>query len=162
MAAATAPRWTLFLDRENRVWDETWRLLGGSEGGGPKPDCPWDVQCRARRGVPDRALTQLLGCLEALDLSQVVQRFRNDAERSERDGSKGCQMTPALAERVWQVTQVLARSTVVQGSQRAARAWLLTPARGLDAARPVELLTTAQGTEAVLKHLQRLALNAYV
>ncbi|WP_183489271.1 MULTISPECIES: MbcA/ParS/Xre antitoxin family protein [unclassified Roseateles] len=50
----------------------------------------------------------------------------------------------------------------MQGSQRAARAWLLTPARSLDAARPVELLTTAQGTEAVLEHLQRLALNAYV
>lgn len=37
MAAATAPCWKLFLNRENQVWDETWRVLAERKVGAQSP-----------------------------------------------------------------------------------------------------------------------------
>lgn len=158
--AAATPSWRAFLARDNAVWEDTWALLGGEVGWGWKPSGPWDVHCRAREGVPYRALAILMTRLDALEVAQVFEALRDDADIGQRDTSARTSMTPGLAARVWELAHVLASATERQGSRDAAQDWLRSPTSGLGANCPMGLLRTAQGTKLILAHLQNLALKA--
>jgi putative toxin-antitoxin system antitoxin component (TIGR02293 family) len=56
---------------------------------------------------------------------------------------------------------VLAKATRVFGSCAEADAWLVRPAIGLEQQRPVDLLTTPEGLEAVMTFLTRLEYGVY-
>lgn len=63
--------------------------------------------------------------------------------------------------RVWKFAEILARATEVFGSQSAAEQWLESPAMALEQRKPIDLLSTPAGVEAVEQHLTRLEYGVY-
>lgn len=70
-------------------------------------------------------------------------------------------MSPDQSSRAWQISRTVVRATDVLGSQKAAELWLLAPAMGLDNRRPIDLLATSAGAEAVGNLLIRLDYGVY-
>ena len=63
--------------------------------------------------------------------------------------------------RTWKFAEVLAKAIDVFGSREEAERWLDRRAIGLDQRRPIELLATAAGAEAVETFLARLDYGVY-
>lgn len=59
------------------------------------------------------------------------------------------------------VREVLAKATDVMGNQVLAEQWLITPAIALDRRRPIDLLSSPAGVEAVEQLLGRLQYGVY-
>jgi putative toxin-antitoxin system antitoxin component (TIGR02293 family) len=57
--------------------------------------------------------------------------------------------------------QTLAKASEVLGSSKAAKEWLVSPAMGLNGARPIDLLRTNDGARATMEFLTRLAHGVY-
>jgi putative toxin-antitoxin system antitoxin component (TIGR02293 family) len=110
-------------------------------------------------GLPSPALLHLtkeVGMLsrgslldKAIGISlRTLQRRKKDAE-------------PALlsvdqSNRAWKFAEILGRASDIFGSRAEAEAWLERPAIGLDQRRPVDLLATSVGVEAVEQYLTRI------
>lgn len=58
--------------------------------------------------------------------------------------------------------ELLARATVVMGSENAAVSWMNRPAIGLSNQKPVDLLSTSAGIEAVKEYLTRLEYGVHL
>ena len=57
--------------------------------------------------------------------------------------------------------EILKKATEVFGSQSEAEAWLERPAMALERRKPIDLLSTSAGVEAVENHLTRLEYGVY-
>lgn len=118
-----------------------------------------------KEGLPASRLVDLVestalfsampGALEAaLGVSlRTIQRRRRDGETS--------LLSPDQSSRLWKFAEILDRATEVFGGRDAAEAWLSSPAMALDRRRPIDLLATAAGTEAVETVLTRLDFGVY-
>lgn len=58
--------------------------------------------------------------------------------------------------------EILAQAQKVFGDQDTAEAWLATPAVSLDNQRPIDLMASDPGAEAVQTHLTRLEYGVYI
>jgi putative toxin-antitoxin system antitoxin component (TIGR02293 family) len=85
---------------------------------------------------------------------RTVQRRRKDAAHSH--------LSPEQSSRTWRFAEVLAQATEVLGSQSAAERWLESPAIGLENRRPLDLLATDAGAEAVRTYLTQIDYGVYV
>jgi putative toxin-antitoxin system antitoxin component (TIGR02293 family) len=65
------------------------------------------------------------------------------------------------SNRTWKFAEILGRATEIFGSRAEAEAWLNSPAIGLDQRRPIDLLATAVGVEAVEDYLTRIEYGVY-
>ena len=65
------------------------------------------------------------------------------------------------SNRAWKFAEILGRATEIFGSRAEAEAWLQRPAIALDQRRPIDLLTTQAGTEAVEDHLTRMEYGVF-
>jgi len=65
------------------------------------------------------------------------------------------------SSRAWQFAEIFAQATGVFGDQKAAEAWMLAPAIGLDNRIPIDLLSTTAGVEAVEHYLTRMEYGVY-
>lgn len=65
------------------------------------------------------------------------------------------------SNRVWKFAEVLGRATDILGSKEDAEVWMNTPAIGLDRRKPIDLLATAVGLEAVEAYLTRMEYGVY-
>ena len=63
---------------------------------------------------------------------------------------------------MWRFAEILAQATNALGSQEEAERWMMEPAMGLDNRRPIDLLSTAAGAEAVEDHLTRMEYGVYI
>jgi putative toxin-antitoxin system antitoxin component (TIGR02293 family) len=63
--------------------------------------------------------------------------------------------------RAWKFAEILGRATELLGSQAEAEAWLERPAMALDQRKPIDLLSTPAGVEAIEEHLTRLEYGVY-
>ena len=70
-------------------------------------------------------------------------------------------LSPDQSSRAWQLSKTVVQATDLLGSQEAAELWLLAPAMGLDNRRPIDLLATSAGAEAVGDLLIRLDYGVY-
>ena len=70
-------------------------------------------------------------------------------------------LTAEQGSRTWKFAEILAQTTQLLGSQAEAERWLMQPAIGLNQHRPIDLLATAAGTEAVETLLGRLRYGVY-
>jgi len=66
------------------------------------------------------------------------------------------------SNRTWKFAEILGRAAEIFGSRAEAEAWLSAPAIGLDQRRPIDLLSTAVGVEAVEDYLTRIEYGVYV
>lgn len=65
------------------------------------------------------------------------------------------------SNRTWKFAEILGRATEIFGTNAAAETWLNAPAIGLDHRRPIDLLSTAVGVEAVEDYLTRIEYGVY-
>ncbi|EPX84785.1 hypothetical protein Salmuc_01358 [Salipiger mucosus DSM 16094] len=65
------------------------------------------------------------------------------------------------SSRVWQFAEILGRVEDLMGGREEAEEWLKTPAMALDHRKPIDLLKTHAGREAVEDHLTRLEYGVY-
>ncbi len=108
-----------------------------------------------REGLPSRALELTAGRL-GVSVNELSKSLRLPSRTVHRRIEKRERLTPEESERSLRVARALARSQALLGDENG-RAWLLEPCRGLGGAVPVTLLDTADGFEAVLDELGRLA-----
>ncbi|HUF57794.1 MAG TPA: antitoxin Xre/MbcA/ParS toxin-binding domain-containing protein [Thermohalobaculum sp.] len=65
------------------------------------------------------------------------------------------------SSRAWKFAEILGRVTEILGSRAEAEAWLQRPAMALDQRRPIDLLSTQAGVEAVEDHLTRMEYGVF-
>ena len=78
-----------------------------------------------------------------------------------RRKSPDSRLTAEQSGRAWKFAEILARVTRMLGSQEEAEAWLERPAMALDRERPIDLLATTAGVEALEQHLTRVEYGVY-
>lgn len=71
-------------------------------------------------------------------------------------------LNPEQSNRTWKFAEVLGRAAELFGSMDEAEAWMSRPAIGLDQRRPIDLMATAVGVEAVEDYLTRIEYGVYV
>nr|WP_306268338.1 antitoxin Xre/MbcA/ParS toxin-binding domain-containing protein [Pararhizobium sp. IMCC3301] len=100
-------------------------------------------------------LTSSRGILEkAVGISvRTLQRRKAAANRSLLDVDQ--------SNRTWKFAEILGRATQIFGSREDAEAWMNRPAIGLNQRKPIDLLATSIGLEAVEDYLTRIEYGVY-
>lgn len=65
------------------------------------------------------------------------------------------------SNRIWKFAEILGRASDIFGSKQQAEAWMSQPAIGLDQRRPIDLLATTAGVEALEDYLTRIEYGVY-
>lgn len=65
------------------------------------------------------------------------------------------------AQKTFRVVEAMARATKVLGSTEEAASWLHRPAWGLNRQKPIDLVLSPEGLEAVLTYLGRIEYGVY-
>ncbi|MFN3294883.1 MAG: antitoxin Xre/MbcA/ParS toxin-binding domain-containing protein [Gemmobacter sp.] len=116
------------------------------------------------RGLPAASLLHLVdrvGFLEHGDaLMKAVGVSLRTVQRRRADPTP-TRLSTEQSNRTWRFAAILAEAIAVLGTQAAAEDWMNRPAIGLDNRRPVDLLATAAGAEAVAEYLTRLDYGVY-
>lgn len=108
------------------------------------------LRAAGRLGVTGRQLAEIIGVSEA-----TISRLRRN-EAVLEDGTKPFQMA-VIFVRVFR-----SLDAITGGDEGVARAWLTKPAIGLSNRKPIDLLQTTAGAEAVEEYLTRLEYGVYV
>ena len=114
-------------------------------------------------GLPPQALSHLLDNLAILRRATFLERVVGMSPRTFRH-HRSAPATPLSREqsgRIWRFARILAKAAAVFGSQEEAERWLERPVLGLNQHRPIDLLVTPAGFEAVCDFLQRLECGGY-
>lgn len=91
----------------------------------------------------------------------VVLRVIGVSERTLQRASKDDLLSPDASDRLLRLAAVTEQAIDILGSQEAAEAWLERPAIGLDRNRPIDLIASSEGTEAVKTLLKRMDYEVY-
>lgn len=114
-------------------------------------------------GFPTGSALHFLDRLTVVDSTDAAKAMGVSLRTIQRLKKKGAdeRLSPDQSDRTWQFAEVLARATEVFGTQEAAEHWLNEPAIGLNQRRPIDLLATTIGTEAVKTYLDRMDYGVY-
>lgn len=139
-------------------------LLGGAKTIGSEARTAMDAHDILLKGLPSNALLHLVDTVSFLSKGDALQNAVGISIRTlQRHRSSGTSRKLSLEQgnRTWRFAEIFAQATQVMGSEEAAEAWMNRPAIGLDNHRPIELLATSAGAEAVEDHLTRLEYGVY-
>ena len=81
-------------------------------------------------------------------------------QRRRKDGGETI-LSVEQSNRTWKFAEILGRATEIFGSKDEAEAWMNRPAIGLDQRRPIDLMSTSVGIEAVEDYLTRVEYGVY-
>jgi len=139
------------------------RFLGGEPTLGHAMTDRMDAHELLLRGLPGRALDHLLSHLSILgrsrSLESAIGMSLRTFQRRQDDLSKP--LSPEQSGRTWTFAEILAKATLVFGSQEEAERWLERPAIGLEQHRPIDLLATPVGVAMVEDLLGRIQYGVY-
>lgn len=142
-----------------------YRLLGGRKVLRRAVEGALDAHDLILEGLPSDALLQLIEATEVLSrgdaLEKAIGMSIRTFQRRKKDAA-GSQLSPEQSSRTWRFAEILARAMDVMGSKEAAESWLESPAIGLDNRRPIDLLASSAGAEAVETYLTQLEYGVYV
>lgn len=110
------------------------------------------------KGLPVAAVEHLRAQLQQMRNDPRILSTLSLARR--RPISEGQTLTPLQSNLVWTFARLLARSTQVLGDQSAAERWMVEPVMALER-RPIELMTTCVGVQAIDDHLTRMEFGVY-
>jgi putative toxin-antitoxin system antitoxin component (TIGR02293 family) len=124
---------------------------------------PLDAHELLARGLPGEALLHLVGRLLRLQTSPSLEKAMGMSLRTfqRHKTAPSKPLNQEQSGRTWTFANILAKATVVFGSQDEAEQWLERPAIGLDQRRPLDLLATPAGVKLVEDHLERLEYGVY-
>lgn len=115
-------------------------------------------------GLPSLALLHLtreVGFLSAESvLDKAIGISLRTLQRRRKDGGETV-LSVEQSNRTWKFAEILGRATEIFGSKEEAESWMNSPAIGLDQRRPIDLMATAVGTEAVEDYLTRIEYGVY-
>jgi len=134
------------------------RILHSAGGKGTKPrgsetaDSAIDLARAVREGFPIEVIDNMRasGRLSVGEVHRVIAPARTLAHRRKQG-----RLNQEQSERALRVAEVLARAEQVFGREKAHR-WLRRPTAALEGEKPLDLLDTQPGTEAVLTLLGRI------
>ena len=138
-------------------------LLGGSQALLSREASALDVHERLLHGLSGAALRHLVTRLPMLRdpalLEPAVGMSLRTYHRHMEAPAKP--LSREQSGRIWKFAEILAKAIEVLGSQDEAEQWLVRPAMGLDARRPIDLLATPVGMKLVEDFLHRLEYGVY-
>lgn len=145
------------------IWTKVAELLGGLAILRRDVEGPLDAHDLLQAGLPARALTHLVDHVQLLRSSDQFEKAVGMSQRTlqRRREELHRPLNTEQSGRTWKFAEVLAKATAAFGSQEEAEQWLQRPAMGLNQRRPLDLLSTAAGVEAVEEHLGRLEYGVY-
>lgn len=115
------------------------------------------------KGVPGRALTRIWestrGTLSTDAVLKAIGVSARTAHRIKSDPDKP--LDPRTTDGIYRLESVRALAQEVLGSQEAANEWLNSEAMGLEFRKPIDLVSTSPGAEAVKTLLQRMKYGVY-
>lgn len=139
-------------------------LLGGCKVMNRNVHSSLDAHDLIVEGLPSQALLHLVDGVRVLMMDDVLNKAigmslrtlqRHKAEASRKT------LSTEQSSRAWRFAEIFAQATDVLGGQQAAETWLLDHTIGLDNRRPIDLLPTAVGAEAVEDYLTRMEYGVY-
>ncbi len=141
-----------------------YRLLGGGKIMKRDVRSALDAHDLIVQGIPSKSLFHLVDGVQVLSTGDVLTKAIGISIRTlqrRRSEVKQKLLSPEQSSRAWRFAEIIAKATEVLGTQAAAEAWLLEPAIGLDNRRPIDLLTSTAGAEAVDDYLTRIEYGVY-
>ena len=142
----------------------TYALLGGAETIDQPVRTNLDAHDLLMTGLPASALLHLTSGVTAMPIAGVLDKAIGISLRTLQRRKKDAEDTILSVEqsnRTWKFAEVLGRASEILGSREAAETWMTTSAIGLDRRRPIDLLATAVGLEAVETYLTRIEYGVY-
>ncbi len=139
-------------------------LLGGCKVINRNVHSSLDAHDLIVEGLPSQALLHLVDGVRVLMVDDVLNKAIGMSLRTlqrRKAEASGKTLSTEQSSRAWRFAEIFAQATDVLGSQQAAETWLLDQAIGLDNRRPIDLLATAAGAEAVEDYLTRTEYGVY-
>lgn len=138
-------------------------LLGGARVLRHTLTNPLDAHEMLLRGLPGEALRHLVDTVASLRKPASLEKALGMSLRTfqRRKDAPARPLNPEQSGRAWKFAEILSKATAVFGSQDEAEQWLERPAIGLDQRRPIDLLATPAGVEAVEIYLKRIEYGVY-
>ncbi len=138
-------------------------LLGGIRILRHRLNTSFDAHEMLLHGIPGAALVHLVENLAVLHKSASFERAVGMSLRTiqRRKDAPAKPLNQEQSGRTWKFAEILAKATMVLGSQDAAEQWMQRPAMGLDQRCPIDLLATPAGVEIVETFLGRLEYGVY-
>ena len=150
------------VDAEDAV--RAFHLLGGRKVINQTVRNSLDAHDVIVKGISSKALLHLVDTVSVLSsgdaLNKAIGMSLRTLQRKKADKGKD-RLSPEQSSRAWRFAELLAQATDVLGDQDAAEAWMLAPAIGLANRRPIDLLSSAAGAEAVENALTRMEYGVY-
>ena len=115
-------------------------------------------------GIPSRSLLHLVEGVKVLAAGDALNKAIGISIRTlqrRKADTPDRVLSTEQSSRAWRFAEIIARATDVMGTQEAAEAWTLEPAIGLDNRRPIDLLASSAGAEAVEEYLTRMDYGVY-
>ncbi len=141
----------------------TMRVLGGAKSVGRpvrnRLEAHEVIQKGFRAGVLDHLRKQLVGLDASRDLEKALGISLRTIQRHRKTPNR--RLSPEQSGRAWKFAEILGRATRIFGTQEEAEAWLERPAMALNQQKPIDLLSTSAGIEAVEQHLTRVEYGVY-
>ncbi|MCC0011550.1 MAG: DUF2384 domain-containing protein [Hyphomicrobiaceae bacterium] len=141
-----------------------YRLLGGRKIMKQIVHDSLDAHDVIVEGLPAQSLLHLVEGVRVLSTGDVLNKAIGISIRTlqrRKSDAKQKVLSIEQSSRAWRFAEIIAQATDVMGSQDAAEAWIIEPAIGLDNRRPIDLLASAAGAEAVETYLTRLEYGVY-
>ncbi len=142
----------------------TVNLLGGEKAIHAKVRNAMDAHEVLLKGLPTDALLHLVSAVGFLAKGNALQTAVGLSLRTlQRHKAKSAPQLLSVEQsnRTWRFAEVFAHAIDVMGSEEAAEAWMNKPAIGLSNRKPIDLLATSAGVEAVEEYLTRLEYGVY-
>lgn len=116
------------------------------------------------KGLPASALLHLVGEVALLGAGKALDKAigisLRTLQRHKKDRADKM-LSVELSSRAWKFAEILGRAAEIFGSLEAAEAWMTEPAIGLNRRRPIDLMATSVGIEAVETYLTRIDFGVY-
>ena len=159
----TTPMAFKSVSSKETEFDKLVDLFGGPDVLRHPVSSPIEAHEMILQGIPSRALEKLVTHLVVIDRTDALEKAFGMSERTFQRHKAGHPKTlnTEQSSRTWNFARILTKATAVLGSQKEAEKWMIQPAMGLDNRQPIDLLTTAAGTELVQEFLERLDYGVY-
>lgn len=134
-------------------------LLGGTAAIQTEIRNAMDAHEVLLKGLPTDALLHLVSAVTFLERDDALKTAIGLSLRTlqrHKAGSAPQLLSVDQSNRTWRFAEIFAHAALVMGSDAAAETWMNRPAIGLSNRKPVDLLATSAGVEAVEEYLTRL------
>lgn len=142
----------------------TYALLGGRSTIRKPVRTSLEAHDLLMRGLPSSALLHLTQEITSLTSGNVLDKAIGISvrtlQRRKKDAPEAV-LSVDQGNRTWKFAEILGRATEIFGSREAAEGWMNQPAIGLDQRKPIDLLATAVGVEALEDYLTRIEYGVY-